>query len=177
MRDELVKLIPEFNEIHDADLREKTIKAWEMAMVRGGWQPKDLHEIPFTLLIPDTKVSFLDHTRGVTRVAIGMYEALTPIYGARMPINRDILVSGAILHDVGKLLEYKRDGAKYVKSANGKLLRHPFSGAQIAALAGLPDEIGHIIATHAKEGDLGKRITEGILVHHADFTNFEPLHG
>lgn len=177
MREALLQMIPEFNEIKNADLRERTLKCWELAMERGGWQPADLEKIPFTLLIPNCPASFLEHTRGVVRVAMGMYEALTPIYGQRMPIDRDLLVSGGILHDVGKLLEYRRDGDKYVKSANGKLLRHPFSGAQLAALVGLPDAIGHIIAVHAKEGDLGKRTTEAILVHHADFTNFEPLHG
>lgn len=175
MKEQLLKLIPEFNEIHDADLREKTVKAFAMAIERGGWNADDLAKIPFTLLIKDTTVSFLEHTRAVTQVCMGMARALMPIYGPRMPINWDVLISGAILHDVGKLLEYKRENGQFVKSASGKLLRHPFSGVQMATLAGLPDSVVHIIAVHAHEGDSGKRTTEGILLHHADFTTFEPL--
>ncbi|NLI76571.1 MAG: HD domain-containing protein [Candidatus Riflebacteria bacterium] len=175
MKKELLELIPEFNEIKNADLREKTVKAWEMAMDKGGWVPADLAKIPFTLLIKDTPVSFLEHTRAVTQICMGMAKALATTLGNKLPINWDFLVAGAILHDVGKLLEYKREGQQYVKSQSGKLLRHPFSGVQIATLAGLPDEISHIIANHSHEGDHGKRTTEGILLHHADFTSFEPL--
>ncbi|MFZ2956193.1 MAG: HD domain-containing protein [Candidatus Ozemobacteraceae bacterium] len=175
MKEELLKLIPEFNEIKNAELREKTIRAFVMAMERGGWQPEDLGKIPFTLLIKDTPISLLEHIRAVTGVCMGMARAMTPIFGNRFPINWDFLVSGAILHDVGKLLEYKRDANGYGKSSSGKLLRHPFSGVQIATLAGLPDEISHIIANHSHEGDHGRRTTEGVMLHHADFTTFEPL--
>ncbi len=175
MNEELVKLIPEFNEIKNADLRGKTIEAFELALKKGGWQAADLGKIPFTLLIKDTTVSFLEHTRAVTNVCMGMARAIGSVIGNRLPIDWDILVSGAILHDVGKLLEYKLENGQYVKSACGKLLRHPYSGVQIATLVGLPDEISHIIANHSHEGDHGKRTTEGILLHHADFTTFEPL--
>jgi len=176
MREELTKLIPEFNEIKDMDLREKTIKAWELAMEKGGWQPSDLEKIPFTLLIENVTVSFLEHTRAVTKVALGMAHNLKQVLGEKIPVNRDFLASGAILHDVGKLLEYKYENGKYSKSHSGKLLRHPFSGVQIATLAGLPDEISLIIAVHSHEGSKVQRTTEGILLHHADFTTFEPLH-
>ncbi|MBF0545537.1 MAG: HD domain-containing protein [Candidatus Riflebacteria bacterium] len=175
MKEELLKLIPEFQEIKNPELREKTVAAFMLAMEKGGWKAEDLSKIPFTLLIKDTTISFLEHTRAVTRICIGMADAMTPIFKDRLPIDRDILISGGILHDVGKLLEYKRDGKGYGKSESGKLLRHPFSGVQIATLAGLPDSISHIIANHSHEGDHGKRTTEGILLHHADFTTFEPV--
>ncbi|MBF0407180.1 MAG: HD domain-containing protein [Candidatus Riflebacteria bacterium] len=175
MRKKLLEVLPEFNEIKNAELRDKTINAFIMAMEKGGWQPEDLPKIPFTLLIKDTKISLLDHIRVVTRICIGMADAITPVLTNRLPIDRDILISGAILHDVGKLLEYKFDGTGYTKSDSGKLLRHPFSGIQISTLAGLPDSVSHIIANHSHEGDHGKRTTEGILLHHADFTAFEPL--
>ena len=175
MKEALLHLIPEFNEIKNADLRDKTVKAFQLAMEKGGWKPEDLGRIPFTLLIKDTNISLLEHTRAVTQICMGSARALTSMYGDRMPINWDILVSGGILHDVGKLLEYKKDGNGYAKSTCGKLLRHPFSGVQVATLAGLPDEVVHIIAVHAHEGDSGKRTTEGVILHHADFTTFEPL--
>ncbi|MBI3037585.1 HD domain-containing protein, partial [bacterium] len=131
--------------------------------------------IPFTLLIKNTNVSLLEHIRAVTGVCMGMAKAIKNIMGDRFPIDWDILVAGALLHDVGKLLEYKREGEQYVKSLSGTLLRHPYSGVQVATLAGLPDAVCHIIANHSHEGDHGKRTTEGILLHHADFTTFEPL--
>ncbi len=62
-----------------------------------------------------------------------------------------------------------------VQSACGRALRHPFSGVGIAFGKGIPDEVLHMIATHAKEGDMGKRLPESVIIHHADFTNFESL--
>ena len=176
MREELRKLFPELEDIKDEDLRDKTYKCFEEAMKLGGWEIKDLYEMPFTLLIPDCPVKMVDHIRGVLKTSVAMAKAMSEVYGDKMPINMDLLISGAFLHDVGKLLEYKRENGKFVKSENGKLLRHPFSGAILAGKIGLPDEVLHMIAVHSKEGDHGKRITEAIIVNKADFANFEPLH-
>ena len=41
--------------------------------------------------------------------------------------------------------------------------------------AGLPAEVLHIIAMHAGEGNLGKRIAEAVIVHHCDFIHFESV--
>jgi len=117
------------------------------------------------------------HTNGVAESAVVMAEALIRNYGDNISIDMDILISGAILHDVGKILEYavKQDG--FIKSEYGKLIRHPISGAAIAEAIGLPPEVVHIIATHSYEGDKTQRTIESILVHHADFANFEALGG
>jgi len=50
----------------------------------------------------------------------------------------DIMISGAILIDVGKLLEYEIVDGKLGTSDYGKIVRHPFSGVAIAARFGLP---------------------------------------
>jgi hypothetical protein len=85
----------------------------------------------------------------------------------------DILISGALLADVGKLLEYELDKeGKAIQGKYGQYLRHPFSGVSLAEECGIPPEVCHIIATHAHEGDLVKRTTEAYIVHHADFMTF-----
>ena len=176
-KDEVASLIPELNLIQDEKIREATLQVWCSAMEAGGWNPSDLDKIPFTLLIDPCPASFLTHTRSVAAMAHKMGETINKLYDKdKIRIRMDVLVSGAILHDVGKLLEYAKENEKVVQSRQGKLLRHPFSGAAIAFGKGLPDEVLHIIAMHAKEGNLGKRIPEAIIVHHADFVNFEPFH-
>jgi len=96
-------------------------------------------------------------------------------FGDEIKIDMDTLISGAILIDVGKLLEYEIVNGKLTTSNYGKIVRHPFSGLAVAARFDLSPEIQHIIGTHSKEGDLGKRTTESIIVHHADFVSFEPF--
>ena len=88
----------------------------------------------------------------------------------------DVLISGAILADVGKLLEYELDKeGKVVQGKYGQYLRHPFSGVSLAEECGIPPEVCHIIAAHSHEGDLVKRSTEACIVHHADFMTFLPF--
>jgi putative nucleotidyltransferase with HDIG domain len=177
MKKEIQILFPETAQIKDDKLRDQVISTWEEAIQKGGWQFDQLKTVPFTLLIPDCRVNLIDHTRAVTQTAIKVAQQLESSYGNRVEIDSDILIAGAILHDVGKIVEYSQQGDKVVKSRAGKLLRHPFSGAGLAFKHGLPDEVIHIIATHAKEGDGGYRTTEAMIVHYADFINFESLAG
>jgi putative nucleotidyltransferase with HDIG domain len=175
MRRQLETLLPEIQLIGDAELRDLTARVWVEAMKRGKWGIEDLLEMPFTLLIPKTDVSLIQHTRAVTRTALKIAEVLITEYGTRVPIDRDHLLAGAILHDVGKLFEYKREEGRFVKSREGDLLRHPISGAAFAFQHGLPQEVLHIIAAHSKEGDGARRTIEAVIVNHADFVNFDVL--
>jgi putative nucleotidyltransferase with HDIG domain len=177
MRERIVELIPEFNQIKDKSLREKTLNVFEKALRKGGWKPDDLLRMPFTLLIENCPANMVEHIRAVTRVAIASSAELTAIFGSRMPIDPDILISGAILHDVGKLVEYEEKDGKFVTCKHGKMLRHPFSGVGLGYDEGLPDEVLHIIAVHAREGDKARRIPAAFIVNHADFMTFEPFHG
>jgi putative nucleotidyltransferase with HDIG domain len=175
MLEKLPAIFTEFNLIQDDDLRTRTLNCWIDAMEQGEWEVDDLDVIPFTLLIPNCPTSFRKHVQAVTQTAIASARVLTQFYKSDYHIDMDVITSGGLLHDIGKLLEYKRNGNTFIKSEQGKLLRHPFSGAALATKNGLPDPIVHVIATHAKEGDQGYRSPEAIIVHHADFMNFEPL--
>jgi putative nucleotidyltransferase with HDIG domain len=173
MKQELFELLPELGEISDSELQEKTIKVWLEAMKGGNWKIEDLHLIPFTLLIENTSVNLIEHTRAVTMCCTEIAAALEEMYEGRVAINKDYLLAGALLHDVGKLLEYKKEKDKIVKSKEGELLRHPISGAALAFSLGLPQEVLHVIAAHSKEGDGARRSVEAVIVNHADFLNFD----
>ena len=181
MRTRLLELVPEFDLIQDAELRTKTIQVWEVAMERSGWTPDGLTQMPFTLLINPCPASYIEHVRAVTLTAYRAAELFQEIYGERVPLNLDYLVSGGLLHDIGKLLEYEaRDegaaGASVtVQTSYGALMRHPFSGAALAYEFGLPMEVQHMIAAHAGEGDKVKRTPEATLINKADFMSFETL--
>jgi putative nucleotidyltransferase with HDIG domain len=176
MRERLLELVPEFDLIQDQDLREKTIQTWEAAMERGGWTPDDLTQMPFTLLINPCPASYIEHVRAVTLTAYQTAMLFGAIYGDRVPINTDYLLSGGLVHDIGKLLEYEnRDDGVTVQTEYGKLIRHPFSGTALAHEFGLPMEVQHMIAGHAGEGDKIKRSPEGTLINKADFMSFETL--
>jgi len=169
----ILEWLPEIAEIRDEKLRALTCEVWEKAVERGGWTEADLEAMPFTLLIKSVSVSLIEHTRAVTRTAYEIAKAMNEAYAGKLSVNLDVLLAGAILHDVGKLFEYERKGGAFVKSREGELLRHPVSGAAFAYKYGLPQEVIHVIAAHSKEGDGGRRTVEAVIVNHADFVNFD----
>ena len=175
MRMKLLSLMPELELIQDAGLQEKTINVWEEAIISGGWDVSDLLDMPFTLLIEQTPVNIITHTRAVTLCSLQIADVLLEEYKEKMRINRDFLLSGALLHDVGKLFEYEKDNGIFKKSKEGQLLRHPISGTAFAYKFGLPQDVLHIIACHSKEGDGARKTVEAVIVNHADFVNFETL--
>ena len=177
MKDEIRKLWPELEWIGDETLKEKTALTWEKALQKSVLKAADLEKIPFTLLCgPDMKVSFMAHKRCVVHIARESGEKMNQFFGDDLPVNMDVLIAGAILADVGKLLEYELDGnGKLIQGEYGRYLRHPFSGVSLAEECDLPPEVCHIIAAHAHEGDLVKRTTEAYIVHHADFMTFLPF--
>ncbi len=177
MRQQVLKIWPEISWINNEELREKTTDAWVWAIENSVLEPDDLEKIPFSLLIKDCQVSFMNHKRTCVQLAVDIANRMQENFGDEIAIDMDILISGAILIDVGKLLEYEIVDGKLSTSSAGKIVRHPFSGLGIAFKFGLPPEVQHIIGTHSKEGDLGMRTVESIIVHHADFVSFEPFKG
>jgi len=175
MDKEVKRLWPELEWIKDEALREKVANTWSLALERSELEAEDLEQIPFTLLVPDLNVTFMAHKRAVVHIARQAGEKVEEFFKQDLPVDMDVLIAGAILADVGKLLEYVKKDGKAVQGSYGKYLRHPFSGVSIAEECGVPPEVCHIIAAHAKEGDHVKRTTEAYLVHHADFMTFLPF--
>ncbi|HOP06461.1 MAG TPA: HD domain-containing protein [candidate division Zixibacteria bacterium] len=174
MRDMILNLLPEIKQIKDTAVQDKVIACWQEAIEFRGWTEELLRSMPFTLLAENVNITFIDHVRAVCLMCIACDEVLDKVHGKnKTPINRDYLIAGALLADVGKLLEFEIVDGKPVKSDYGKHIRHPFSGVGLAFKHGLPSEVMHVIATHSKEGTGEKRLPESIVFHHTDFIDFE----
>ncbi len=166
-------VFPELEWISDTTLREKVVETWNEACTRGGWGEGEIDAIPFTMLVATGGVSLVAHTRLVTNICRSVAETMGRM--GTVPVDNDTLIAGALLHDVGKLLEYRREGDGYAVSKSGTLLRHPLSGLGLALKNNLPEEVCHIIAVHSREGEGSYRSPEAIILHHADFIAFETI--
>ena len=175
LRQAVGQVWPELEWIEDRDLREKVAATWVRAFELSPLKPEDLNHIPFTLLVPDCPATFMEHKRCVVHIARRSAESMREFLGRALEINLDTVIAGAILADVGKLLEYEMVDGKVRQSQRGEFLRHPFTGVTLAMECGVPEAVCHIIAAHAAEGDLVKRTTEAIIVHHADFMSYLPF--
>ena len=118
----------------------------------------------------------LQHTLRVTQ--------LCDFYCERYPmLERDLLVTGALLHDVGKVRELS-DFPENDYTDDGQLLGHIVMGYQMVAdkIAAIPDfpkktgsELLHLILSHHGEMEFGSpkkpALLEAVALHYADNTD------
>ena len=173
-REHIVHLFPEVNEIQDADLRERVIDAWLLALKDSQWERiEDLPWIPGRAEF----VTNVQHTRGVAR--IGMAIAKTLLNGTdiapNITIDMDIVIAGCLLHDLGKLLEYASPpNLSGAKTPLGEYMRHHILGAHLAIKAGVPAEVIHCIESH-REAKSFERSYEAKIVHYSDILHADAV--
>ena len=134
VRETVDRLWPEIQWISDAKLREQVTQTWIKALERSPLKPDDLNQIPFTLLVPNCPITFMEHKRCVVHIARDSAKAMTDFMGRALPIDADVVIAGAILADVGKLLEYEigPDG-KSKQSERGEALAASVYGSRAGA--------------------------------------------
>jgi 3'-5' exoribonuclease len=125
---------------------------------------------------------WLEHTLAVTSLCINLaetYEGRFP--ELKPPLNRDLVVAGAILHDIGRVLELDDAVASPQPTVPGRLLGHLILGRDL--VRDTAKELGdvhpemvqlleHLILSHLALPEWGSPrlplIPEVLLVHHAD---------
>ena len=119
------------------------------------------------------KGGLLEHTLAVTEIC----DAISRVYHN---LNYDLLISGAILHDIGKIREYKTAATTEVTD-EGKLLGHITIGygwvlEKIKQINDFPQELRdrllHIILSHHGQKEFGSpkrpKILEAFIVYYVD---------
>ncbi len=123
----------------------------------------------------------LEHTLSVVRTCVYLADKYDEYYCDLRPrLSKDLVIAGAILHDIGKLRELAQhpQGAEYTSS--GHLIGHILQGRDIVREAAvdrdLDDEtllrLEHIIVSHQRLPEWGSpkppMTPEALLVHYAD---------
>jgi 3'-5' exoribonuclease len=97
-------------------------------------------------------------------------------------IDRDLLITGALLHDIGKIKEYDFSSISFEMTDSGKLVGHLILGKEmvdekIREINEFPEHlklaIGHMIISHHGEREWGSpevpKTMEAFALFHADF--------
>ncbi|MBT9135362.1 MAG: 3'-5' exoribonuclease YhaM [Firmicutes bacterium] len=120
----------------------------------------------------------LHHTLEVVQYALRMVE----VQGTYL--NRDLLLAGAVLHDISKVEEYEPRAFAFEFTDRGRLLGHVVLGAEkVGRLAdGIPgfprvlrDELQHMILSHHGHREWGSpeepKTVNAVALHLADLTS------
>jgi 3'-5' exoribonuclease len=124
---------------------------------------------------------YLEHVLNVTRTCCHLAEKYAALYDdLDPPLNKDVILAGAVLHDIGELRELATgpSGADYTPS--GCLIGHVLQGRDIVreAAAGRPIDpetllrLEHVIIAHQRLPEWGApkppMTPEALIVHYAD---------
>lgn len=177
LRETVRRELPEIQEITDAELRDKVVEAWAMSLAE-----EELSGISEILGSGDPEKNILkegtqvDHLRGVALLSMRMADQLKELKPA-LDIDRDVMVAGALIHDVGKAREFKAaNQAKWKQAphvAGWPPARHSVHGYYICKSVGLSDEVAHIAIAHSREGVFVMKSLECTIVSHADHSYWE----
>ncbi len=168
--EEMVKELMKINE----DIKNPYIKKLLSAFLTDGDFMRKFKQAPAAKKLHQAYLGgLMEHTLNLVKMA----EAMSEHYPH---VNRDLLLCGTILHDIGKMeeLDYERS---FDYSDRGRLLGHIFIGARmvsekIRGIEGFPprlaDLILHMILSHHGEFEHGSpvlpAIPEAIILHHVD---------
>jgi 3'-5' exoribonuclease len=124
----------------------------------------------------------LEHTLSVTRSCLWLADKYRGEYpDLRPPLNRDVIVAGAILHDIGRVLEFSPDVLIPQPTVPGRLFGHLFLGRDL--IRDTARELGdvnpelvqlleHILISHLNLPEWGSPrlplVPESLILHHAD---------
>ena len=148
---EILELIPEIRYIHSRELQDKSVACWKQVIELGGWEEKGIRNCSLGagIVAENCPEKSIDHCRRVVRMCQAAWESIGEWANEIGSLDHDTLICGAVLHDIGKFLEYECLDGHPCHSRSGRLFRHVISGAYIAKINGLPDEIVYIVLAHS----------------------------
>jgi 7,8-dihydroneopterin 2',3'-cyclic phosphate phosphodiesterase len=171
-----VRLKKLVNKIKNESLRMKTLEFLENPTVKIGG--KTYSGLP--LNISPAGLSrhhsypggFIEHVVATAEIALSLCDVAERIYGGK--VNKDLVLSGAILHDILKPLTYSQsENRSYTVTPLGDYLDHLSLIVSEMVKRGFPLEVVHIVAAHhgGEAGPVWPRTTEALICHLADLAD------
>jgi putative nucleotidyltransferase with HDIG domain len=172
LRRTVVEDLPEIEQIQHPTLRSKAVEAWAFSLAHSSFGR--IRDIPpegnpgQSTLVRGTQC---DHLRGVAHLAL----AIADEFKGKWPecvVDRDVVLTGALCHDVGKPYEFDpvnlKRWAEDPSAVGQPTLRHTVFGTFVCLSVGMPEEITHIACAHSLEGQHLGVSTECMIVRQAD---------
>lgn len=164
------------NEITDPDLREKTIKMIQNPFpTNPDWRHLG---IEFRKSPASTNMhhcysgGLMEHTISVVKISSAIADVLASVHNA--DVNRDVVLAGALLHDIMKPITYEEGEKGYNASDGAKILDHILLATVELYRRDFPISVVHVVAAHHGKGSTIRPLTlEALAVHLADTLDAE----
>jgi 3'-5' exoribonuclease len=135
---------------------------------------------PRLRLAPAAKSMHHAYLGGLLEHVVSLCELASAVADRYPEANRDLLMTGAVLHDIGKVYELSYDRSLGY-TTEGQLVGHivmavEIIGRKVGAITGFPDELAtlvkHMILSHHGQYDFGSpklpMFREAVMLHYLD---------
>jgi len=172
LRQSILEDLPEIADIGSEDLRDKVIAGWAYSLSGSSFaRISDLPGEGNPNILVLRRGDQTAHLRGVAKLALKIVDLFQETFPETV-VDRDIVLAGALCHDIGKPYEFdpvnRERWAADPSRCGQPALRHSVYGAHVCLTVGLPEEIAHIALGHSLEGQHIGLSTECYIVRHAD---------
>lgn len=165
----IYKEFPEFHWIESVEIKEKSAQVFCDALEMGRWNKTNINDCPVNIdYMEEGCISNSEHIHDVVSIARDTFDYLDKKSSVKVDCSRDIVIAAALIHDVGKYIEYIYENGQIIYSEKGKYVRHPLQAAILASNYDLPDKLIHAIAVHSFEGKDSFESPESTIVKYAD---------
>lgn len=160
-------------DIKNPSLREKVHKLFMDPTVLLKSDQLPLDECPGGSYVHHSyEGGLLQHTVSVTRLATLLCDLIEQVYQGS--VDRDVVLAGAILHDVMKCHTYTTAGKRFMTSPLGERIDHlTLLTAEMYKQQFPLDVIHVVVAHHGDTGPLSPRTLEALVVYMADYSDAE----
>ena len=173
MHPQLEKLV---NKIEDETLREKVVQFLENPAVEIGgkvYTGMPLDNSPAGMSHHHSyQGGFIEHVVATTEIALNLCNIVKRVYHGK--VYKDLVISGAILHDIFKPLTYEvGENGTYRATPLSERLDHLTLIVAEMVRRGFPLDLIHIVCAHhgGEAGPIWPRTIEALICHLADITD------
>ncbi len=173
-------MFAELRELAEKEIADEPLRKLVLALLDR--HAERLKSLPATIRhFHPFRGGWLEHTLNVSRNCLLLADRYRSHYPEmKPPLNRDLLLAGAILHDIGRVMEFD-DGTPPQQTIIGRLTGHLFLARDMVRDASreipefnpeLQQLLEHLIITHLNLPEWGSPrlplIPESLILHHLD---------
>ena len=166
--DVVAKSIPSITLISDAKIRSDTAVVFMQLLRESKWPNLEKQQ-----MLPILAISGMEHVNAVVEMCLAIADILKKRHN--VVINIDYLISGAILHDASKLVEFEPTNNGERKTKIGDLVQHTVRCVSLMLDRKMPEEIAHVVVSHTPQSRTAPKTIESIILYFIDSIDYSVM--